>query len=188
MTGIARPIPVVLWGLMAGGANVAQTGARVAGIAIHVCVAAFQQHWVQKITFVLVFDEGSDVLNRLPLFVQFFRVPRDVDADPSGKAHGVNVHRAIGSDLVYETVKVAGVPHDLAAAIAGHLLQHLWVTGRKLVCLTHRFQCFSHFLGKTQVTGLIVFLAATSVEDRAQGYNAQHKQIVYPSHGNLFIN
>jgi len=150
-------------------------GRAVAGGTVQVRVSAFQLYRMLEPIFVLVFDKGPDLLDGLFLLVQFFCVPRDVDAHPSGKAHGVNVHRAIGIDLPDEAVQVTGMADVRAAAIAGHLPQNFRVPGSKLVGLAHRWQCFPHFLGKAQVSVLLP-ATATPIPDQAQSDNGQQKQ------------
>jgi hypothetical protein len=114
-------------------------------------MCTFQQHWMLETIFVLVFNKGPDLLNRLSLLVQLFRVTRDSNTYTSVTAYGVNMHRPVGIDVPDEAVQVAGMASARTAAVAGYVTHHLWVPGSKLVSFAHLRQCFSHFLGKVQV-------------------------------------
>jgi hypothetical protein len=163
---------MVVWRLVAVGAPVRQTLTRVAGGTIQVRVSAFQRHRMLEAIFVLVLDKGSDLLDRLVLLVQFYRVPRDGDAYTSVAAYSVNVHRAVRIDLPDKAVQVAGMARASAATVTRHLTQNLWVPGSKLVSLAHRWQFFLYFLGKAQ-TPILLPVSATPLADCAQGDNAQ---------------
>lgn len=121
VTGVARLLHMSLWRLVTVGTPVCQALTSMTSGTVQVCMSACQGQWMLKAISVLVFDKRSDLMNRFSQLVQFLRVTRDIDTHPSGKAHGVNMYRAVGIDASDETIQVAGMADADATTIAGHL-------------------------------------------------------------------
>ena len=86
---------------------------------------------------VFLVDRVADGGHRRARVEQQHRVASDIDTHLAADVGLPLGDASVGGPSLDETVVVAGMPAPLAAAEAGHVLQHFGMTGREFVDLLH---------------------------------------------------